>query len=117
MYDDDGQSLDYKDGKYLLTTITMSCGERVTLDFKTEGSYESSVKKMHIDMIHRQSSPFWVQIDGKLIPHFLHKAKYDECSEGWYYDQTLKSVQIKYPKTKEDYSVVVSFENNDLLGM
>ncbi|PWT26866.1 TIM-barrel domain-containing protein [Butyrivibrio fibrisolvens] len=117
LYDDDGQSLDYKDGKYLLTTITMTSGERVTLDFKTEGSYGSSVKNMHIDMIHRQSSPFWVQIDGKLIPHFLHKAKYDECNEGWYYDQTLKSVQIKYPKTKEDYSVVVSFENNDLLGM
>lgn len=117
LYDDDGSTMEYKDGKYLLTNITMTSGEKVTLDFKTEGSYESSVDNMHIDMIHRQSSPFWVTVDGREVPHFLHKDKYDNSDEGWYYDLTLKSVQIKYPNKKADYSVVVSFENNDLLGM
>ncbi|MBE5918122.1 MAG: hypothetical protein E7273_14945 [Pseudobutyrivibrio ruminis] len=68
-------------------------------------------------MIHKSSSPFWVAIDDETIPHFLHQRKYADSEIGWYYDQTKKSVQIKYPKTKGDYKVIVSFENNDLLGM
>ena len=117
LYDDDGKTLDYKDGKYCLTKITMTSGRQVELSFSSEGDYESSVTKMNIDMIHLESSPFWVTVDGKEIPHFLHRKKFENCSEGWYYDPTIKSVQIKYPKMADNYKVVVSFENNDLLGM
>lgn len=117
LYDDDGATLDYRDGKYCQTTIKMLSGEKVVLDFSTEGDYSSSVEKISIDMIHKSSSPFWVAIDDETIPHFLHQRKYADSEIGWYYDQTKKSVQIKYPKTKGDYKVIVSFENNDLLGM
>ncbi|MBO6155154.1 MAG: DUF4968 domain-containing protein [Lachnospiraceae bacterium] len=117
LYEDDGKTLDYKKGEYSLTKITMKSGEQVELDFKTEGDYKTAVENMSIDMIHRASSPYWVTVDGKEIPHILHKAKYDKASIGWYYDQTLKSVQIKYPNIEQDYKVVVSFEQLDLLGM
>jgi alpha-glucosidase len=117
LYDDDGQTLDYKSGKYNLTIIKMISGERVTLDFVCEGTYESTVKQINIDMVHRQSSPFWVEVDGERIPHILHHRKYEEATLGWYYDMTLRSVQIKYPNSKANYKVEVSFENNDLLGM
>lgn len=117
LYEDDGKTLNYKNGEYSLTKITMKSGEQVELDFKTEGNYKTSVENMSIDMIHRASSPYWVTVDGKEIPHILHKAKYDKASIGWYYDQTLKSVQIKYPNIEGDYKVVVSFEQFDLLGM
>lgn len=117
LYDDDGKTLDYKDGKYCLTKISMTSGRQVELSFDAEGDYDSSVTKMNIDMIHIESCPFWVTLCGDKLPHFLHRKKFESCSEGWYYDPSIKSVQIKYPKKADNYKVVVSFENNDLLGM
>ena len=117
LYEDDGVSMDYENGKYLKTAITMTTGERTYLDFKQEGSYETAVETMSIDMIHREKSPYWVTVDGELLPHFLHRRKFEEAACGWYYSQRLKSVQIKYPNPKKDYQVLVSFEQFDLIGM
>ena len=36
---------------------------------------------------------------------------------GWYYSQRLKSLQIKDPNPKNDYEVLISFEQFDLIGM
>lgn len=117
LYEDDGVSMDYETGKYLKTVITMTTGERTYLDFKQEGSYETAVETMEIDMIHREKAPYWVTVDGELLPHFLHRRKFEEAACGWYYSQRLKSVQIKYPNPKKDYQVLVSFEQFDLIGM
>lgn len=117
LYDDDGATLDYEKGVYCNTHITMHAGEKTTLDFTFTGSYESPVQKMHIDMVHREKSPYWVQVDGKEIEHFLYRENYEAAESGWYYSQTLKSVQIKYPNIHHDYQVVVSFEAFDLIGM
>ena len=97
--------------------ITMTAGEKTFLDFKQEGDYETAVKDMCVDMIHREKSPYWVTVDEKAIPHFLHRRKFEEAQEGWYYSQRLKSVQIKYKNPGNDYRVVVSFEQFDLIGM
>ena len=80
-------------------------------------SYTTSVETMSLDMIHREKAPYWVTVDGKEIPHFLHRRKFEETDCGWYYSQTLKSVLVKYPNPKRDYQVVVSFEQFDLIGM
>ena len=58
-----------------------------------------------------------ITVDGKEIPHFLHRRKFEEAECGWYYSQTLKSVQVKYLNPKKDHQVVVSFEQFDLIGM
>lgn len=117
LYEDDGISLDYEKGKYLKTHITLTAGELTHLDFVKEGSFETAVKTMYIDMIHREKSPFWVAVDGKKIPHFLHRRKFEEAECGWYYSQTLKSVQVKYNNPDKDYRVTVSFEQFDMIGM
>ncbi|MCI9148692.1 MAG: DUF4968 domain-containing protein [Hungatella sp.] len=117
LYEDDGISMDYEKGRYLKTYITMTAGEKTFLDFKQEGDYETAVKDMCVDMIHREKSPYWVTVDEKAIPHFLHRRKFEEAQEGWYYSQRLKSVQIKYKNPGNDYRVVVSFEQFDLIGM
>ncbi len=117
LYEDDGVSMDYAKGGYLKTQITMTAAEKTCLDFKQEGSYQTSAGTMYIDMIHREKAPYWVTVDGKHIEHFLHRRKFEEASCGWYYSQRLKSVQIKYPNPKKDYQVVVSFEQFDLIGM
>ena len=95
----------------------MTAGERTVLTFKQEGSYVTSVETMALDMIHREKAPYWVTVDGKEIPHFLHRRKFEEAECGWYYSQTFKSVQVKYLNPKKDHQVVVSFEQFDLIGM
>ena len=117
LYEDDGVSMDYEKGCYLKTFISMTAGERTVLTFKQEGSYVTSVETMALDMIHREKAPYWVTVDGKEIPHFLHRRKFEEAECGWYYSQTLKSVQVKYLNPKKDHQVVVSFEQFDLIGM
>ena len=117
LYEDDGVSMDYENGGYLKTDITMTAGERTYLDFKQEGSYQTSVETMYIDMIHREKAPYWVTLDGTAIPHFLHRRKFEEAECGWYYSQSLKSVQVKYRNPKEDHQVLISFEQFDLIGM
>ncbi|MCI6886874.1 MAG: DUF4968 domain-containing protein [Lachnospiraceae bacterium] len=117
LYEDDGISMDYENGGYLKTQITMTVGERTYLVFKQEGSYETNVETMYVDMIHREKSPYWVTVDGEQIPHFLHRRKFEEAECGWYYSQRLKSVQLKYKNPKKDHQVLVSFEQFDLIGM
>ena len=117
MYEDDGTSNDYKNGIYLKTEITVEAGEKTKIHFRHEGSYESKVKKMELDVIHKEKSPYYILLDEKELPHFLHRRKYEEASEGWYYSQTLKSVQIKYQNPKKDHEVTISFEQFDLIGM
>lgn len=117
LYEDDGISMDYEKGGFLKTSITMTAGELTVLDFHQEGHYETAVKTLYLDMIHREKAPYWVKADGETIPHFLHRRKFEDADCGWYYSQRLKSVQIKYPNPKKDYQVIVSFEQFDLIGM
>ena len=117
LYEDDGISMDYEEGKFLKTHINMKTGVQTILDFSFEGNYSTAVENMYIDMIHREKAPFWITVDETQVPHFLHRRKFEEADYGWYYSQRLKSVQIKYHNPKKDYRVVVSFEQFDLIGM
>lgn len=117
LYEDDGVSLDYEKGKYLKTHIHMSAGEKTFLDFEQEGDYETDVRSMYVDMICREKAPYWVEVDGRKLPHYLHRRRFEEAEWGWYYSQRLKSLQIKYGNPKKDYRLVVSFEEFDLIGM
>ena len=60
-YEDDGISMDYEKGGCLKTSITMTAGERTVLDFHQEGHYETAVKTLYLDMIHREKAPYWVK--------------------------------------------------------
>ena len=117
LYEDDGASMDYENGKYLRTKISLTAGERTFLEFKNEGEYETAVETIAIDMIHREKAPYWVSLDGEQLPHFLHRRKFEEAECGWYYSQRLKSVQVKYGNPKKDHKLLVSFEQFDLIGM
>lgn len=117
MYEDDGVSNAYEDGVFRKTEISVTAGTRTIISFRSEGSYASTVEKIHLDAIHREKAPFYVQIDGQEIPHFLHRRKFEEAACGWYYSQRLKSVEVVYPNPKKDHEVLISFEQFDLIGM
>lgn len=117
LYEDDGVSMDYLDGAYLKTNIKVTAGEQTIMAFTHEGSWQTRLEDIYLDMIHRQKAPYWVKIDADKLPHFLHRKKFEAAECGWYYSQSLKSVQIKYKNPGKDYRVVVSFEQFDLIGM
>lgn len=117
LYEDDGCSMDYEKGAYLKTHIDMKAGEQTVLKFKQEGNFETTVETLHLDVIQREKAPFFVTLDGELLPHFLHRKKFEQAESGWYYSQTLKSVQIKYPNPKKDSTLLISFEQFDMIGM
>lgn len=117
LYEDDGQTNDYLKGVYRKTRIAVTAGTRTVVTFRSEGEYQTAVESMYLDMIHREKSPFYVQLNGQELPHFLHRRKFEEAEAGWYYSQRLKSVQIKYPNPQGDHEVLVSFEQFDLIGM
>lgn len=117
VYDDDGKTNEYQNGAYLKTNIKVTAGVRTCVDFTYEGNYENTVDTMYLDVVHREKAPFYVQIDGVEVPHFLHRRKFEEAQTGWYYSQSLKSVQVKYPNPKKDHHVMISFEVFDMIGM
>ncbi len=117
LYDDDGITMDYLKGSYLKTSITMTAGEQTILDFKNHGSYQTGTEDMYLDIIHREKAPYRVFLDGRELPHFLCRKKFQAAECGWYYSQTLKSVQIKYQNPKKDHKIIISFEQFDMIGM
>ena len=117
LYDDDGVTNEYKNGSYRRTTIDVKSGARTYIRFASEGSFPSAVSNIYLDVVHREKGPFYVQIDGREIPHFLYRPKFEAAEEGWYYSQTKKSVEVKYKNPKKDHEVMISFEQFDLLGM
>ena len=117
LYEDDGVSNDYLQGHYLKTRVDVKAGEQTLIRFTHTGDYPTAVETLHLDAVHREKAPFFVQLDGEILPHFLHRKKYEAADCGWYYSQTLKSVQIKYRNPKQDHTVKISFEVFDLIGM
>lgn len=118
LYEDDGLSNEYEQGMYHKTTISIQCGEHTELTFRGAGDYPTQIQSVFVDMVHREKAPFWVALNGRILPHFLHRKKFEAAETGWYYSQRLKSVQIKYPMPVDDcHTVTVSFEEFDMIGM
>ncbi len=117
MYEDDGKSNDYLNGAYLKTNIKMSAGDLTKISFNYEGNYTSSVEDIKLTVIHKGKCPFYVNVDGNKLEHFLVRSHFEKASSGWYYSQSRQCVEVKYPNIKEDYEVVISYEPFDMIGM
>ncbi len=117
LYEDDGVTNDFQKGIYRKTTINMTGKDVVKIAFTAEGSYVDQVEDVKVEMIRKDKSPFWVTLGDKKIEHFLNRKKFDAVSEGWYYSQTKKAVEVKYANPGKDTVLTVSFEDFDLIGM
>ncbi len=117
LYDDDGVTNNYLNGEYHKTLIKVTQGERTTVEFSSQGSYQDTVEQVLVDMIAKEKSPFWITMDNQKLEHFLNRRKFEAASEGWYYSQTKKAVLIKYANPHRPYTLTVSFEAFDMIGM
>ncbi len=117
LYEDDGKTLDYQQGICRHTRIRVTTGEKIHIQFTPEGAYASPLQRMHLEILHPEKAPFWVSVDGRRVRHFLHRAKFEQAESGWYYSQSQRTVQLRYPCQNKPYDVMVSFEQFDLIGM
>ena len=115
LYDDDGCTMNYQKGLFRQTKISMKSGTFTTLNFTSTGDYESRIESIYVDMVCREKAPYRVNLNETELPHFLNRGRFESAECGWYYSQTLKSVQIKYRNPKEDHELMVSFETFDLI--
>lgn len=117
LYEDDGVSNNFERGECLHTHINMYAGKLTKFKFTYEGAYSSPIETVLLQAIHKEKCPFFVTIDGQKIEHFLHRPEFEAAATGWYYSQTKKCVEIKYPNIKHNYEVVISFDVFDMIGM
>ena len=117
LYEDDGVSNDYLKGQYRTTEITMTAGALTRFNFHYEGEFKSPIEQVALRVIRHDKCPFYVMLQGEKLPHLLHRPAFEAAERGWYYSQSKKCVEIKYPYPHEDYEVVISFEPFDMIGM
>ena len=117
LYEDDGCTNAYKDGAYKKTAIRMQVNPNITINFTSEGNYESPVEQITLDVVYPQNAPFAVLLDQKPLPHYLYNKKYEQCECGWYYNLSTKSIEIKYPNPNKDYQITILTNPIDLIGM
>ena len=117
-YDDDGHTEDYRKGINSRMKITVQSGDRKTISFRREGSYPSTIERMTMRIISKSKGAYWVNVDGRMIERFIVRDYYDEANEGWYYDMSDRSINIKFNvPEKDNFDVTVSTEKFDLIGM
>ena len=117
LYEDDGCTNEYKDGVFKKTHIDMMVDKQIVLTFTAEGSYQSPIETMELDVVYPQNAPLAVLLDGQPLPHYLYNKKYEQAEYGWYYNLTTKSIEIKYPAPSSDYKIVIITDAMDLIGM
>lgn len=117
-YDDDGHTENYQHGEYAKTTISVKAGDQTVISFHKEGSYSGSLERLTIKLVSKAKGAFWVTADGRKLTRFLVRDNWEEAEEGWYYHLSDRTVWVKckYP-AKADFSVTVSTEKFDLIGM
>ena len=117
LYEDDGISMEYQAANYLQETISVTAGEIVTVNVAREGRYQTNVKTVLLDIVHTDSAPFWLMLGEEVLPNLQTRKNFEASTTGWYYSKTLRSVLVKFANPATDYTVTVSFENFDMLGM
>ena len=117
LYEDDGRTMNYKNGVYRRTNIQMSVGNNISIFFTSEGAYESDYKQICLDIVYPKNAPFAVCVNGNMLPQILYKKKFDALEAGWYYNLSTKSIEIKYKNPGTDYKVEIYTVAADLIGM
>ena len=117
LYEDDGATMDYTRGAFCATTVTMTAGDRVLYTFTKEGDLDTRITTLELQAISHGQAPFWVSIDGEHIPHALHPSDFESQATVWLYDLETSTVRIKTPWDSNEHTIVISFEQFDMIGM
>ncbi len=103
LFEDDGESFDYEEGKY--TTTDIHCkdnGKKAVITIgEREGGFDSMIReRSYMLKVHCLSQPKEIVVDKKAIKYFADKNEllYADQNSGWYYDRSSHKAIIKLDK-------------------
>ncbi|MDR0483756.1 MAG: DUF5110 domain-containing protein, partial [Alphaproteobacteria bacterium] len=119
LYEDDGKTLNYKQGEYLLTKISVLPQKNVIeITFNKEGTYQSAVNSLTINLLCPKIPPLNIKLQDKTLPQFLQFSKFNLAKEGWFYDGEKKQAIIKLANpTKKDFTLFAELAIKDLVSI
>lgn len=117
-YDDDGHTKDFEKGVFARTGITVKAGERKVISFHREGSFIPEIEKLTMKVVSPDKGAYWVSVNDRRLPQYIIREAYDEADEGWFYNLSERTIMLKTAMPEEcDFTIVVSTEKFDLIGM
>lgn len=100
-YEDDGISFDYTHDIFLREEVSeKSASDGVTVEISARsGSYAPSARSLVLKVHDQRLRPGQVQVDGRADEAMPTLEKFQEASDGWYYDENKNLVWVKTADT------------------
>ena len=99
LYEDDGRSFDYEQGKFANTVFSSVCREgSIAIELgKREGDYTGKpVRRDYLLKVHSLLAPAKVTLDGVSLPvNTKENILFSSDQNGWYYDANANKIVIK----------------------
>lgn len=117
LWEDDGQSNDYRQGLFLATTFHASLDQgKLTLTCETQGSYLSRTGITYRIQC-RGKAPREVIWNDSPLPQILHYRDFAEAQSGWHYDHGSRRCLIRCDNGRDLQKLTVNFGTFDLIRM
>lgn len=102
LYEDDGESLDYRDGEFSHTRIEFDenrAANRQTVRIgSTKGRYDGQAeRRTYLVRINRRLAPTSVSLNGRAMRRRVTRHSLDKADRGWHYDRRNTRLEIKVP--------------------
>ncbi len=118
LYQDDGISQGYLASEYCASKVSLKTqGEQKIIHIVNSGKLEPLTDKFEIELINKAKGPYWVSVAGRRLKQYLHRDKFSQSHEGWYYSNQKGAVEIKLDFPINECEVIISFAHFDLIGM
>ncbi len=113
LYEDDGETEDYKKGAFALTTFV--CIERedgIIIDIgESKGRYKGKLPgRAYILKANQISPPNKIKIGSKTIKRYTSHNKFENSTCGWWHDSSKRIVWVKLPVISADDAAKVFLE-------
>ncbi len=117
-YDDDGKTNNFENGDFLKTDISVNKGPVVTVQFTHQGNIEYLPESATITYLSKIKGAKYVSLNGQKLTRHLLSSALKESKEGWFYNLSDRTVQIKFTMPRDSVStLLISTEDFDLIGM
>ncbi|MCH5464017.1 glycoside hydrolase family 31 protein [Levilactobacillus tujiorum] len=119
LYEDDGQTMSYKQGNFLTTDISVTPSQHQTLiNLHKQGNYDSKLKHYTFRVGCPDIAPLTIELQGQPLAQFLKFDKFNAATEGWFFDGEKRQVIIKFNNVS-DSDIKLSIESSvkDLISI
>ncbi len=99
LYEDDGETFDYRNGAFRYTRIAAVVAGNDTSVTVTPlaGSYEPGPRDVTLHLRGKAQSPAGVSLDGNALDQVADAAALAGLASGWYHDAEATAVVVKFP--------------------